>query len=81
VIGTISIAIIRVYQLVISPWLGPACRFEPTCSEYACEAIDRFGFAKGSGLAVWRLLRCHPFHPGGYDPLTGEPKAGGASDS
>ena len=80
VIRTICIFVIRAYQALISPWLGPACRFEPTCSEYACGAIDRFGFVKGSGLALWRLLKCHPFHPGGYDPLH-DPKAQGASDS
>ena len=77
----ICVAVIRAYQVLISPWLGPACRFEPTCSEYACEAIDRFGIVKGSGFAVWRLLRCHPFHPGGYDPLQGESKARGARNS
>ena len=71
---------IRAYQALISPWLGPACRFEPTCSEYARGAIDRFGTVKGSGLALWRLLKCHPFHPGGYDPLD-DPKAQGARDS
>ena len=68
----LCVAIIRAYQFCVSPWLGPACRFEPTCSEYACEAIGRLGMAKGSGLALWRLLKCHPFHPGGYDPIGGE---------
>jgi hypothetical protein len=49
--------------------LGPACRFEPTCSEYAGVAIGRYGVLKGVGLAVCRLLKCHPFHPGGADPV------------
>jgi putative membrane protein insertion efficiency factor len=63
------VAMIAAYRFWISPWLAPACRFEPTCSEYASQAIDRFGVIKGSGLAVWRLLKCHPFHPGGHDPV------------
>lgn len=57
------------YRLVISPWIGPACRFEPTCSVYASTAVSRFGLLRGCGLAVCRLLKCHPFHPGGYDPV------------
>ena len=78
---TICVATIRGYRFLISPWLGPACRFEPTCSEYACQAIDRFGVVKGIGLTVWRLLRCHPFHPGGYDPLGGKTGVPGVRDS
>ena len=78
---TICVAVIHGYRFLISPWLGPACRFEPTCSEYACQAIDRFGVVKGIGLTVWRLLRCHPFHPGGYDPLGGKTGVPGARDS
>lgn len=69
---TICVAVISAYQFWISPWLGPACRFEPTCSEYACQAITRFGVVKGGGLALWRLLKCHPFHPGGNDPISPE---------
>jgi putative membrane protein insertion efficiency factor len=61
--------LIRVYQIVISPILGPACRYEPSCSEYACQAIERHGIFKGAWLAIKRLLRCHPFHCGGYDPV------------
>ncbi len=61
--------LIRGYQLIVSPVLGPACRFYPSCSQYACLAIDRYGVVKGSYLAIRRLLRCHPFHPGGYDPV------------
>jgi putative membrane protein insertion efficiency factor len=63
------IGVIAAYRFCISPWLGPACRFQPTCSAYASLAIDRFGVIKGGGLALWRLLKCHPFHPGGYDPV------------
>lgn len=69
---TICVAIITAYRFCISPWLGPACRFEPTCSAYASQAIQHFGVVRGSGLALWRLLKCHPFHPGGYDPITGQ---------
>jgi putative membrane protein insertion efficiency factor len=61
--------LIRVYQTTLSPLLGPACRFHPSCSQYALEAIDRFGCRKGGWLAVKRLCRCHPWHPGGYDPV------------
>lgn len=61
--------LIRLYQCTLSPMLGPACRFEPTCSEYAIEAIRRFGILRGSWLALRRLGRCHPFHAGGYDPV------------
>lgn len=57
------------YRWLISPLLAPACRYVPTCSEYAVEAIDRFGVVKGTGMAIWRLLRCHPFVEGGYDPV------------
>lgn len=61
--------LIRGYQLVLSPLLGPRCRFFPSCSDYALEAIQRHGAAYGSYLAGRRLLRCHPLHPGGIDPV------------
>ena len=61
--------LIRLYQLTLSPFLGPCCRFTPSCSAYAIEAIDHHGALRGSRLAVQRLLRCHPFVPGGYDPV------------
>ncbi len=60
---------IRVYQRAISPLLRPSCRFSPTCSAYAYEAIGKHGPWRGMYLATRRLLRCHPFHPGGYDPV------------
>jgi uncharacterized protein len=61
--------LIRVYQWTLSPLLGPSCRFHPSCSYYALEAIQRFGCIQGTGLALKRLSRCHPWHPGGYDPV------------
>ncbi len=64
----VLIALIRAYQWFISPLLGPHCRFYPSCSQYACEALERHGALRGSGLALRRLLRCHPWHPGGVDP-------------
>ncbi|CCW32751.1 membrane protein insertion efficiency factor YidD [Xenorhabdus nematophila] len=63
------IALIRGYQLVISPLLGPRCRFNPTCSHYGIEALRRFGMIKGSWLTVKRILKCHPLHKGGDDPV------------
>ena len=63
------LALLRFYRLCISPYMFVSCRFVPTCSVYASEAIERFGPAKGLRLAAWRLLKCHPFHPGGYDPV------------
>ncbi|MBQ7761408.1 MAG: membrane protein insertion efficiency factor YidD [Clostridia bacterium] len=59
----------RVYKKFISPLLPPACRFTPTCSEYAIEAIEKFGVIRGGLLASWRLLRCNPYSKGGYDPV------------
>jgi len=60
---------IFLYQKLVSPLLRPSCRFYPTCSEYAKQSLLKHGFLKGSILAVKRLLKCHPFHPGGYDPV------------
>lgn len=61
--------LLRLYKRFVSPLLPPACRFYPTCSVYAMQAVERFGVLKGGYLAVRRLLRCHPFHPGGVDPV------------
>lgn len=61
--------LVRGYQIAISPALPSACRFFPSCSQYALEALDRHGALKGSWLAARRLVRCHPFHPGGVDPV------------
>lgn len=65
----IFIWIIRFYQVVISPIKPPSCRFYPTCSHYGLEAVNRFGALKGGWLTVKRILKCHPFHPGGIDPV------------
>jgi uncharacterized protein len=69
VIDRLLILVLRGYKRWISPLIGPACRFHPTCSVYAMEAISRFGALKGSWLAARRLVRCHPLHPGGFDPV------------
>jgi putative membrane protein insertion efficiency factor len=61
--------LLRLYKAVISPFLPPACRFEPTCSEYASEAVSKYGVIRGGILAFWRILRCQPFCKGGYDPV------------
>lgn len=65
----VLIAVIGVYRRWISPLLGPHCRFVPSCSEYAVMALERHGLVRGLYLAARRLLRCHPFHPGGFDPV------------
>jgi hypothetical protein len=65
----IAISLLRGYKLIVSPLLPPSCRFTPTCSEYAAEAIGKYGFWKGTALGLKRLLRCHPFAAGGYDPV------------
>jgi putative membrane protein insertion efficiency factor len=63
------IGLIRCYQYVLSPWLGNQCRFTPTCSEYARQAVLTHGALKGAWLAIRRVTRCHPWHPGGHDPV------------
>jgi hypothetical protein len=64
-----AVLVLRAYQLVISPMYGPVCRYAPSCSSYAVGAIDAHGLVRGSALAAWRLLRCNPWSPGGYDPV------------
>ncbi len=66
---TLSIALIRAYRIFLSPILPRSCRFYPTCSEYTLIAIRQYGAARGILLGIRRLMRCHPFHPGGYDPV------------
>lgn len=68
-IKTILTGSIKLYRRWISPLKKPSCRFYPTCSQYALDAIGKYGAFKGSWLTVKRLLKCHPFHPGGYDPV------------
>jgi len=65
----LALKLVRVYKLIVSPWLPTACRFTPTCSEYASDAIKEFGLVRGVVRSVGRLLRCHPLHRGGFDPV------------
>jgi putative membrane protein insertion efficiency factor len=66
---SVCLGFIRLYQFLLSPWVGENCRFYPTCSEYARIAIDKYGAGRGGWLAIKRVLRCHPWHPGGADPV------------
>lgn len=63
------VALLRFYKAAVSPLLPPSCRFMPTCSEYAMEAVQKYGALRGGWMGIRRLLRCHPFHPGGFDPV------------
>lgn len=63
------IGLIRIYQVALSPFVGNQCRFTPTCSQYAREAVERHGAMKGAWMAIRRVSRCHPWHPGGHDPV------------
>ena len=74
---TLLLALLRGYKWALSPFLPPACRYVPTCSEYAAEAIERHGAFRGSAMAMWRVLRCHPFVRGGYDPVPSDDVAAG----
>ena len=69
ILGNLFVALVRAYQICISPFLGPCCRFYPSCSEYAIIAVRRYGPFRGGFLGLMRILRCHPLHPGGYDPV------------
>ena len=66
----IAILLLRLYKYLISPLLPVACRYTPTCSEYAMEAVAQYGVVRGGAKAVWRIFRCHPFTKGGYDPVS-----------
>jgi len=65
----VVIQFLRAYKWLVSPLLPPACRYVPTCSEYAIEAVERYGSLRGGLRAMWRIMRCHPFARGGYDPV------------
>lgn len=65
----VLVGVIRFYQIFISPLKGPTCRFYPTCSEYSIQALKKYGLIKGFWKSVKRILKCHPFHPGGHDPV------------
>ncbi|MCD6193642.1 MAG: membrane protein insertion efficiency factor YidD [Candidatus Aminicenantes bacterium] len=67
--NSVLLFILRTYKKFVSPWLGHHCRFTPTCSEYTYEAVQKYGPWKGLFLGIRRLLKCHPFHPGGIDPV------------
>lgn len=73
-IARFLMGLVRGYRYFLSPWLGSACRFEPTCSLYALEALRQHGALTGSRLTVSRLLRCHPWCAGGHDPVPGQPR-------
>ena len=72
---TLLILVVRAYQVVLSPLLPAACRYQPTCSHYAIEALEKHGALRGSWLAVKRIGRCHPFRPGGFDPVPDPPSS------
>ncbi|MGI6690727.1 MAG: membrane protein insertion efficiency factor YidD [Clostridiales bacterium] len=71
----LMLALIGFYRRAVSPHLPPSCRYTPSCSAYAQEAVERFGAARGSWMALKRILRCHPFHQGGYDPVPEPPES------
>ncbi|MGA7080701.1 MAG: membrane protein insertion efficiency factor YidD [Terriglobales bacterium] len=71
--NSLALQLLRLYKRWISPAFPPSCRYVPTCSEYAMEAVERYGVLRGGAMAAWRLLRCHPFAKGGYDPVVKGP--------
>lgn len=71
ILKKLALAVIRVYQVAISPMLGPRCRFYPSCSEYTAEAIRIHGVIRGAGFGIRRICKCHPLHQGGFDPVPG----------
>lgn len=72
---TVLILFVRAYQMLLSPLLPPACRYHPTCSHYAIEALEKYGALRGGWLAMKRIARCHPFRAGGFDPVPEPPSA------
>jgi uncharacterized protein len=76
----LALCLLRTYKRWISPMLPASCRYVPTCSEYAMEAVERFGVLRGGAMAAWRLLRCHPFAKGGLDPVRKNPAHGKQHD-
>lgn len=72
---TVLVFLVRAYQVVLSPLLPAACRYQPTCSHYAIEALEKHGALRGSWLAIKRIGRCHPFRPGGFDPVPDPPSS------
>jgi uncharacterized protein len=77
--GQFVLCLLRGYKWIVSPIFPPACRYVPTCSEYAMEAVERYGAVRGGLMATWRVLRCHPFVKGGYDPVVNDSPAAGAN--
>ena len=73
IVRNLLMGLVRGYRLLLSPWLGSACRFEPTCSVYALQALEKYGATGGSYLTIRRLARCHPWCDGGHDPVPEEP--------
>ena len=71
-LNNVAISLVRLYQLVLSPYIGMHCRYIPSCSQYACDCFRHYGFFKGFGLSVWRILRCNPWTSGGHDPAVKE---------
>jgi putative membrane protein insertion efficiency factor len=69
----VALWVLGIYKRWVSPVLPPSCRYVPTCSEYAMEAVERFGVLRGGAMTAWRVLRCHPFVKGGYDPVVKKP--------
>ncbi len=69
IVARLAVLMIRGYQVTVSPLLPAACRYQPTCSAYAIEAVERYGLVRGVWMGAWRILRCHPFARGGYDPV------------
>ena len=67
-LNKMAVNFVRAYQITLSPFIGMHCKFEPSCSQYACDCLASYGFLKSLGLMVWRILRCNPWSRGGYDP-------------